>query len=295
MERVHITGSYLSPYVRKVLVVLHLQNVAYTIDPITPFFGSEAFTLISPLRRIPVLQHQPGNVSLCDSTVISEYLNDVALQQQQNRSASAAASFDLSWPSPRYPVYPVSSARARAHCRWVEEYCDSYLGEVVVWRLWNEMFVKPALNHTKRDRVAVQHIVTTELTPAFRQLEDMVPRAAAASSSSSSSSDDLFFFEHRPTMADISIGAFFRNFVLCSQSVDTVAFPHLSRYVSFVHSRIPAFHTAWLLVKYELLMLRTPITQQRSVLQEAGAPISEHTVGTDQPQASIMLSIKSKL
>ena len=36
---VRVVGNYLSPYVRKVLVVLHLKGIPYEIDPIVPFFG----------------------------------------------------------------------------------------------------------------------------------------------------------------------------------------------------------------------------------------------------------------
>ncbi|MFU1924319.1 glutathione S-transferase N-terminal domain-containing protein, partial [Klebsiella pneumoniae] len=38
-EPLLIIGSYLSPYVRKVLVLLELKGIAYRIDPIVPFFG----------------------------------------------------------------------------------------------------------------------------------------------------------------------------------------------------------------------------------------------------------------
>ena len=34
-----IIGSYLSPYVRKVLVCLEIKGIAYEIDPIVPFYG----------------------------------------------------------------------------------------------------------------------------------------------------------------------------------------------------------------------------------------------------------------
>ena len=50
---------------RKVLAVLHLKGIAYEIDPIVPFFGNDAFSEISPLRRIPV--YSDGKVTLCDS------------------------------------------------------------------------------------------------------------------------------------------------------------------------------------------------------------------------------------
>ena len=58
-QPVKIIGSYLSPYVRKVLVFLHAKGIPYQIDPIVPFFGDERFTALSPLRRIPVLIDDP--------------------------------------------------------------------------------------------------------------------------------------------------------------------------------------------------------------------------------------------
>ena len=38
---VKIIGSYISPYVRKVLVCLDLKGIAYEIDPIIPFMGDD--------------------------------------------------------------------------------------------------------------------------------------------------------------------------------------------------------------------------------------------------------------
>ena len=73
-EPVRIVGSYVSPYVRKVLVVLDLKGIPYEIDPIIPFMGNDAFSKLSPIRRIPVLIDD--RVTLSDSTVICEYLDD---------------------------------------------------------------------------------------------------------------------------------------------------------------------------------------------------------------------------
>ena len=50
-----IVGSFVSPYVRKVLACCNIKGLAYTVDPITPFFGNDEFERLSPLRRIPVL------------------------------------------------------------------------------------------------------------------------------------------------------------------------------------------------------------------------------------------------
>ena len=99
-----ITGSYLSPFVRKVLVFLDLKRVPYVIDPINPFFGNDEFMRISPLRRIPVLQDDL--VTLTDSTVICEYLNE--------RYATP-------------PLMPCDYVQ-RARARWLEEYADTRMG-----------------------------------------------------------------------------------------------------------------------------------------------------------------------
>ena len=69
-----IIGSYVSPYVRKVLACLALKGLDYEIDPITPFFGNAEFERLSPLRRIPVLIE--GDLTLCDSSVICAWLDE---------------------------------------------------------------------------------------------------------------------------------------------------------------------------------------------------------------------------
>jgi glutathione S-transferase len=86
---VTIVGSYISPYVRKVLAVLHLKGIAYQIDPIVPFFGNDQFSEMSPLRRIPV--YSDGKVTLCDSTVICEYLEDLHPARAGSRSSRTRA------------------------------------------------------------------------------------------------------------------------------------------------------------------------------------------------------------
>lgn len=38
---IKIVGSYLSPYVRKVLACLEAKGLGYEVDPIVPFFGDD--------------------------------------------------------------------------------------------------------------------------------------------------------------------------------------------------------------------------------------------------------------
>ena len=109
INKVRIIGSYLSPYVRKVLVCLAIKAIPYEIDPIVAFYGNEEFSKLSPLRRIPVLIDD--NVTLCDSSVICQYLEDC-------------------YPSPNFiSIYPNDIVN-RAKARWYEEYADTYIGNI---------------------------------------------------------------------------------------------------------------------------------------------------------------------
>src|SRR5262247_2959704 len=116
--RVRIIGSYLSPYVRKVLVCLHLKGIAYEIDPIVPFMGDERFSALSPLRRIPVLTDD--QITLADSSVICQYLED-------------------RYPTPAF--YP-RDVLDRARARWLEEFADTRMGEVFIWRYFNQLVIR---------------------------------------------------------------------------------------------------------------------------------------------------------
>ena len=146
-QAVQIIGSYLSPYVRKVLVVLDLKGIGYEIDPIVPFFGDDNFTRISPVRRIPVLLDE--QVTLADSSVICQYLED------------------------RYPrpmLYPTSIVD-RARARWLEEYADSRMGEVFIWGLFNQVAIKPNVWGEATDQAAVEKTLSEDMPQVLDYLE----------------------------------------------------------------------------------------------------------------------------
>ncbi|MBE0612291.1 MAG: glutathione S-transferase family protein [Burkholderiales bacterium] len=182
-----IIGTYLSPYVRKVLVVLDLKGLSYEIDPIIPFLGDERFAGLSPLRRIPVLID--GAVTLSDSSIICQYLED------------------------RYPkpaLYPVDLAD-RARARWLEEYADTRMGEVFIWQLFNQVAINPYVWGKKPDEAALAKTTTEEMPQVLDYLEAQVPQQG-------------FLFGDL-SIADISIAAFFRNAAFARFRVDTERWP----------------------------------------------------------------------
>src|SRR5215470_1793672 len=138
-DPVRIIGSYLSPYVRKVLVCLHAKGVAYEIDPIIPFHGNERFSTLSPLRRIPVLIDD--RVTLSDSSVICQYLED-------------------RHPTPA--VYPADVAD-RARARWLEEFADTRMGDVFIWRLFNQLAIRPYVWGEASDKAVVEETLAREV------------------------------------------------------------------------------------------------------------------------------------
>ena len=48
-----IIGSFVSPYVRKVLACIHVKGLSYEIDPITPFFGNDEFRRLVRCAAFP--------------------------------------------------------------------------------------------------------------------------------------------------------------------------------------------------------------------------------------------------
>lgn len=248
MNPVTVIGSYLSPYVRKVLVCLDLKHVPYRIDPIVPFFGTQAFSQLSPLRRIPVLID--GNLTLCDSTIICEYLNE-------------------KYPDPA--VYP-RSTEDRAQARWLEEYADSRMGEVFIWRYFNQLVIRRAVWGERPDEAVLDKTVNEEIPAVLDYLELRVPQAG-------------FLLDGTQLgVADAAIAAMFRNAGFAGFSIDDIRWPRTAAYVDRVLTTEP-FEK---LSRFEQVLLRTRIAEHRAKLIEAGAPVSEETWGSPTPQRGIM-------
>jgi glutathione S-transferase len=244
--RARIIGSYLSPYVRKVLVVLEWKGVAYEIDPIVPFFGDDEFSKLSPLRRIPVLIDD--RVTLADSSVICQYLED-------------------RYPSPL--IYP-SDLFERARARWLEEFADSRMGDVFIWRLFNQVAINPFVWGRKTDPAIVERTLAEDVPSVLDYLERELPR------------DGFFFGE--PSIADISIGCFFRNAAFARFTPDATRWPRVAAFVA----RVLALDGFERLKPFEDRMMRTPIAKQREMLREMGAPISAETRATAAPRRGPM-------
>jgi glutathione S-transferase len=243
---VRIIGSFLSPYVRKVLVVLDLKDISYEIDPIVPFFGDDRFAKLSPLRRIPVLIDD--DVTLSDSSVICQYLEDR---------------------HPEPAVYPRDVA-ARARARWLEEFADTRMGDVFIWRLFNQVAIKPAVWGEKADTEIVATTLAVDVPQVLDYLESELPAEGFAFGAMS--------------IADIALACFFRNAEFARFTIDATRWPKSAGLVARTFAS-PPFQK---LRPIEDRMIRTPIAEHRRVLGEMGVALTRDTFAAATPRRGVM-------
>jgi glutathione S-transferase len=189
-----IVGSYVSPYVRKVLACILLKGLDYEIDPITPFYGGDEFERLSPLRRIPVLID--GGTVLCDSSVICAYLDE------------------------RYPAYALlpESVEDRARVRWLEEYADTRLGDIFIWGLFYPKIVHPIVWSEPGDAARIEKTLVEDIPAALDYLETQLP-------------EEGWLFGAFG-LADIAIASFFRNADYAGFTVDAARWPRTAGFVA---------------------------------------------------------------
>jgi glutathione S-transferase len=173
MAAMKIIGSFVSPYVRKVLACMNLKGLDYEVDPITPFYGNDEFERLSPLRRIPILID--GDFAISDSSVICAYLDEAY---------------------PGHGLFP-ADARDRARARWFEEFADTRLGDAFIWGFFYQKVVRPLVWNEPTDEERVAKSLNEDIPAALDYLEPELPQ-------------DGFLFGDIGA-ADIAIASFFRN------------------------------------------------------------------------------------
>ena len=243
---VRIVGNYLSPYVRKVLVCLHLKGIAYEIDPIVPFMGDDRFSALSPLRRIPVLIDD--RVTLTDSSVICQYLED-------------------RWPEPA--LYPRDVAD-RAWARWLEEFADTRMGDVFIWRLFNQLVIRPFVWGEPTDDAVVQKTLAEDVPAVLDYLEGQAPADG--------------FFVGALSIADVAVAVFFRNAGWARFKIDATRWPRIAGLVDRT-LRSDGFQAVR---PFEDTSMRMPPTEQRAALLALGAPLMQESYGTTTPRRGVM-------
>lgn len=139
-------GAILSPFVRKIRIILAEHDIAHELVPQAPFKQPEWFYEISPLGRIPAIKD--GDFTLADSSVIAQYLEDS-----------------------RGPLHLYGrSAEQAGRVRWLEKYADYELAPHSTFTVFRNRVVKPVIGESC-DESAIQSALTLKLPPLFDYLE----------------------------------------------------------------------------------------------------------------------------
>lgn len=184
-----VYGAPLSPFVRKVLLLLEIKGIAYDNIPAAPGRLPEGYLDISPLGKIPAIRD--GDLSVSDSSVIVQYLEE------------------------KYPQGPTllpATPEQRARARWLEEYADTKLLEVTGLSLFMERLLKPVFFKQPTDEARVQKAVEVEIPKALTYLETQAPATG-------------FLFGDNISLADISVGVQFINARIAGYIIDPALWP----------------------------------------------------------------------
>lgn len=201
-----VYGVPLSPFVRKVRVLLAEKGIDYTLEQVNIFPMPEWFQEISPLRRIPVLRDTDvgEDATLGDSSVICAYL-------------------DKKYPEkPLYPAEPFAYARAL----WFEEYTDSDVAGQIGLGMFRPMVVNKLMGNAP-DRATADTTFKEKLPRYLSYLDREI-------------AGKEYYAGDQFSIADISVGSQFVNFEHAGYTLDTATYPNLTAFLERVHAR-PCF------------------------------------------------------
>ena len=244
--KVKIIGGCASPYVRKVLAALAWKGIAYEIDPIVPFYGDDAFSKINPLRRIPV--YSDDQVTLCDSSVIVQYLED-------------------RWPEK--PLFPAPIAE-RARARWLEEYADTRIGDVFIWKLFYDAVIAPGVFGASRNPEKRAEVLAKDFPEVMDYLEGQI--------------GDSGYLCGALSAADISAAVHFPNVVWARVEPDWSRWPKTGAWLKRVNAETVLGELAGKAVQ----LLKLPPPMHREKMIELGFDVSADSVGTPTPRKGPM-------
>ncbi|HWA92281.1 MAG TPA: glutathione S-transferase family protein [Rhizomicrobium sp.] len=201
-----VYGGSVSPFVRKVRIVLAEKGQAYSLEQISPFNPPPDFRDISPLGRIPAFRDTdlPEPNHLSDSSVICDYI-------------------EQKFPAPAlYPAAPYHRARAL----WFEEYADSILAETMGRGFFFERVVKKLLK-SQPDEEVCRRTLTEKLPPLFDYLSKEL-------------GGNDYLVGNAFSIADISVATMLVNFEHAGGAIDAARWPNLAAYCKRLHAR-PSF------------------------------------------------------
>ena len=187
-------GAPLSPFVRKVELVLTIKDIRCERNPVSPFALPEGYEQINPLKRIPALG--VDGQYLADSAVICRFLEDL-------------------YPDP--PLIP-ADPWLKARTSWLEKFADYELSPVITATAFRNRVVVKSMG-AAYDEAAVAATLAEKAPPLYYYLDEQI-------------GDRAYLVAERLTLADIAVVSQFMNASFGDESPDPARWPRLARYLA---------------------------------------------------------------
>jgi len=197
-----LIGAHISPFVRKVRVVLAEKNLSYEHDPMVPFGVSDDFKQMNPMGKIPVLTDD--DKVLPDSSAISVYLEKIQPE----------------------PTLYSEDAYELARILWFEEFADAgFLNGTIV--PFQQRILRPVFFKEETEEDKIEEALNVTLPPFFDYLEREL-------------GDNEWLVGGRFSIADIATATQFVSFLHGEAEIDSARWPRLAAYIDRVLAR-PSF------------------------------------------------------
>ncbi len=201
-----LMGANVSPFVRKVRVLLAEKGLAYDYEPVSPFAPPANWREISPLGKIPAFMD--GSKVVNDSTVICQYI------ERKNKAV---------------PMLPADDD-GYIQALWLEEYIDGGFSAVAGGKVFFPLIVAPLRSKAPPDaatRAEAAKVVAEEVPTFWAYMEAQL-------------GNNQFFVNNTLTLADIAVASIHVNLLHAQVKVDAARFPKLAAFMERMFAR-PSF------------------------------------------------------
>ncbi|BBB30562.1 glutathione S-transferase family protein [Neptunomonas japonica] len=184
-------GAPLSPFVRKVRLLLDFKEVDYDSKMIVPYATPKGYEALNPLKKVPALVL--GDNVLADSAVIAHFL-------------------DAYYPEKK--LVP-DDLLLKARCEWLEKYADYELSPHTTFTVFSQRILNCIAGKQPNEEL-VQKAIHEKLPPLFDYLESQL--------------NGLYFIADELTLADISVASQLISYEHANETVPEDRWPKLTQF-----------------------------------------------------------------